>query len=145
MKKLKYDPKKCLACRTCELACALGHSGCADLFCAINTKDISLPRVKVYAGGQSQRFPVACRHCDEPACVAACIAGALIKDSKTGKVNYNKDKCVGCWMCVMVCPYGAIRPNAKTKKTIRCDLCEDQDSPRCVEACPVKAIIVEVK
>ena len=145
MKKLKYNPKKCLACRTCELACAAGHSESKELFLALREKDISLPRVKVYGKDLKNNFPVACRHCDQPECVAACMSAALTKDKKTGKVLYDKDKCVGCWMCVMVCPYGAIRPNPKTKKTVRCDLCEGEDKLRCVDSCPVKAISVEEK
>lgn len=141
-KKLKYDPKKCQACRTCELVCAAGHSFSKELCAALKEENISLPRVKVY-GKQQRFFPIACRHCDEPACIAACIANALQKDKTTGMVTYNRDKCVGCWMCVMVCPYGAIRPNYKTKKTIRCDLCEDVDTPRCAATCPSKAITFE--
>jgi carbon-monoxide dehydrogenase iron sulfur subunit len=58
-------------------------------------------------------------------------------------VDYDKDKCVGCWMCVMSCPFGAIRPNRKTKKVVRCDLCSDVDTPRCAKSCPVKAIVLE--
>ena len=143
MKSLKYNAKKCVACRTCELVCAVGHSECKELFNSLKETHATLPRVKVYASKKAQSFPVACRHCDEPECVVACISNALTKDPKTGKVEYDKDKCVGCWMCVMVCPYGAIRPNPKTKKVMRCDLCEDVDNPRCAEKCPVKAIMVE--
>jgi len=142
-KKLKYNPKKCLSCRTCEIACAVGHSETKQLLCAIKEKQLSLPRVKVFTYQGIEGFPVACRHCDEPKCVISCISCALTKDAETGMVNYDKDKCVGCWMCVMACPYGAIRPNYKTKKTIRCDLCSDVDTPRCLESCPVKVITLE--
>ena len=144
-RRLKYDPNKCIACRSCEIACAVEHSDSKDIYLAIKEESVSLPRVKVFASGERKNFPIACRHCDEPKCIEACISGALIKNSETGIIEYNKDKCIGCWMCVMACPYGAIRPIPKTKKVIRCDLCQDQDSPRCIEACPVKAIILEDK
>ena len=142
MKQLKYDISKCVSCRTSELVCCAGHSESKELFVAVLANDDSLPRVKVGAS-KCRSFPVACRHCDEPKCVVACISNALIKNTKTGMVDYDKDKCVGCWMCVMSCPYGAIRPNHKTKKVIRCDLCADVDTPRCAQKCPVKAIILE--
>ncbi len=144
-RKLKYDPKKCIACRSCEIACAVGHSQGKDLFVAIREAEVSLPRVKVFdcESQEIKNFPIACRHCDEPKCVEACISNALTKNPETGMVEYDKDKCVGCWMCVMACPYGAIRPNYKTKKVIRCDLCVDEDTPRCAKNCPVKAIILE--
>jgi carbon-monoxide dehydrogenase iron sulfur subunit len=44
-------------------------------------------------------------------------------------------------MCVMVCPYGAIRPNIKKKIAVRCDKCKDKDEPACVKACPTGAIV----
>ena len=71
----------------------------------------------------------------------ACIAHALSYDAKTGRVLHDKDKCTGCWMCVMVCPYGAIRDNKKLKVPVRCDFCADTDEPRCINACPVGAIM----
>lgn len=142
MKKLKYDIKRCQACKTCELACAVGHSQSKDLFLCFSEKELSLPRIKISAK-EDKNFPVACRHCEHPACVDACIANALVKDPHTGLVLYDKDKCVGCWMCVMVCPYGAIRPQQKVKKVVRCDMCPDVDTPRCLASCPVKAILLE--
>lgn len=84
---------------------------------------------------------MSCRHCDNPACVAACMSGALTKDKKTGLVLLDAKKCAGCWMCVMVCPYGAIRTDVKTKIPVRCDMCKDLDMPQCAKCCPTGAII----
>ncbi|MFC1675306.1 4Fe-4S binding protein, partial [Candidatus Omnitrophota bacterium] len=53
----------------------------------------------------------------------------------------DETRCVGCWMCMMACPYGAIKPNTKTKLAVRCDKCKDKDEPACVIACPTGAII----
>ena len=139
MKRLYFDIKKCVACRTCELVCCVGHSASRDLMRALQEKDISLPRIKV-SSAKKKNFPVSCRHCDDPKCVDACMSAALTKDAATGKVLYDKDKCVGCWMCVMVCPYGAIRPDTKTKIPLRCDFCVDIGEPQCAQKCPVKAI-----
>jgi carbon-monoxide dehydrogenase iron sulfur subunit len=140
MKKLYYDVSKCLACKSCEIACAVGKSIAKELFKAINeeVKPQSCVEVKTTGG---KNFPIACRHCKEHPCVSACIAGALSYDQAKGRVIYNKDKCVGCWMCVMVCPYGAIRDNKELKIPIRCDLCADVDEPRCIKACPMRAIM----
>ena len=39
----------------------------------------------------------------------SCITGALsIKD---GVVRIDRNKCVGCFTCVLVCPYGAVVPS----------------------------------
>jgi len=140
MKKLYFDINKCTACRTCEIVCCVGHSLSKDLFKDIQNKTISFPRIKI-ASVKAKNYPVACRQCDEPKCVVACMSAALKKDEKTGEVLHDKDKCVGCWMCVMVCPYGAVHSGVKEKIAIKCDLCADVGEPRCVKACPVKAII----
>jgi carbon-monoxide dehydrogenase iron sulfur subunit len=140
-KKLHYDVSKCLACRSCEIACAAGHSQAKTLFKMILAEERSLPRVKVFAHRETS-MPIACRHCDDPQCVMACMAAAIRKDTSTGKVVYDEDRCVGCWMCVMVCPYGAIRPDNRKKIPLRCDFCPDEEIPLCVKACPTRAIVL---
>ncbi len=140
MKQLYYDVKKCLGCRSCEIACAVAHSTSGELFKAIKEEIASLPRKKIYSS-KGKNFPVSCRHCKDAKCVDACMAAALSFDKEKGLVLHNEEKCVGCWMCVMVCPYSAIRPSIKKKIPIRCDKCKDKDKPACVIACPTGAII----
>ncbi len=140
MKNLFYDVKKCLGCKSCEMACAVAHSACGELFKALEEEVLSLPRVKVFAS-EGKNYPVSCRNCQDPKCVDACMAAALVFDKQKGMVEHNEKRCVGCWMCVMVCPYSAIRPNLKTKMPIRCDKCKDKEEPACVKACPTGAII----
>ena len=143
MKKLYYDIKKCLGCRSCEIACAVAHSQSKSLFTAIKEEILSLPRKKVYMSAEDKNIPVSCRHCQEHPCVDACMGSALVYDTESSMVIYDESRCVGCWMCVMVCPYGAIWPNAKRKVPIRCDKCKDQDEPACFAACPTGAIICQ--
>jgi carbon-monoxide dehydrogenase iron sulfur subunit len=140
MKTLYYEVKKCLGCKSCEIACSVKHSAVQDLLKAIGEEKLALPRKKVlYSRGNN--FPVSCRHCKEPKCVDACMATALVFDEKEGIVRHDEERCVGCWMCVMVCPYSAIRPDLKAKIPVRCDKCQDKDEPACVKACPTGAII----
>ena len=119
-KRLYFDVSKCLACRTCEIVCCVGHSSTKDLFKAIKEKKAPMPKIKVSAG-LDKNFPISCRHCEDPKCVDACIARALIYDFEKREVIHDKDKCIGCWMCIMVCPYGAIRPDKRLKLPARCD------------------------
>ncbi len=140
MKNLYYDVKKCLGCKSCEVACAVAHSLAKDLLKAIREEVLSLPRKKVFSS-KDKNFPISCRQCKEPKCVDACMAAALVYDKEKGLVQHDETRCVGCWMCVMVCPYGAIRPNLKTRIPLRCDKCQDKDTPACVAACPTGAII----
>ena len=140
MKQLYYEVKKCLGCRSCEIACAVAHSLSGELYKALGEEKLSLPRKKVLACS-GKNYPVSCRHCEDAKCVDACMAGALACDLEKGQVLYDPDRCVGCWMCVMVCPYGAIRPNIKDKIPLRCDKCIDKDETACVKACPTRAVI----
>jgi len=67
------------------------------------------------------------------------MAGAMQKDPETGTVKCNIDKCVGCWMCVMVCPFDAVQPGKLY--TIKCDACEHLEGAyACVDACPTMAL-----
>ena len=141
MKKLYYDIKKCLGCKSCEVACAVAHSQSKDLLKALKEEAISLPRKKVYKSGD-KNFPVSCRHCEDHPCVDACMAYALVYDKHTGLVVHDETRCVGCWMCVMVCPYGVIRSLPDERKAIKCDrICfDDTEKPACVRACPTGAL-----
>ena len=140
MKQLYYEVKKCLGCKSCEVACAVAHSTSQDLLRALKETALSLPRKKILTSG-GKNYPVSCRHCKDPKCVEACMAAALVYDAKKGQVVHDELRCVGCWMCVMACPYGAVRPNIKAKLPLRCDKCKDKDEPACVKACPTAAII----
>ncbi len=142
MKKLYYDVKKCLACRSCEIACALSHSGTNELSRALREETLSLPRKKIVSANR-KNYPVSCRHCKEPSCVDACMAAALSIEAATGMVVHDRERCVGCWMCVMVCPYGAIRPDLKSRVPLRCDKCRDKEEPACLKSCPTGAIIYQ--
>ena len=130
----------CTGCRTCEIACAVAHSTTKSLVGAI--LEIPLPRYAIEVQpGEKVTLPLNCRHCEEPDCLFACKAGAVSKDGDSGQVKVDLDKCVGCWMCVMVCPFGAARSEAERGKVVKCDLCVDRpEGPACVEACPTKAL-----
>ena len=107
--------------------------------------DRFVPRIKVEGeDGNAIHFAVNCRHCTNAICVKSCIAGALSKDEE-GVVRINKDKCVGCFTCVLVCPFGAIMPAPDGKAAQKCALCTDNiiGEPNCVKHCPNNAIVFE--
>ena len=73
------------------------------------------------------------------------MSGALSKDTESGATLHDKDKCVGCWMCVMVCPFGAILRSAEDHLAVKCDLCPDREDFACVAACPTGALFMGSK
>jgi carbon-monoxide dehydrogenase iron sulfur subunit len=72
----------------------------------------------------------------------ACISGAINRD-ENGVVITDTDKCIGCWTCVMVCPYGVIGRHLEEHKAYRCDRCPERKIPACVSACPTGALVYE--
>ena len=146
MKRIYCEIDKCLACKSCELACAIAHSASKDLVKAIYEVPLSVRFIQVEAverkGSLNHRTSIAlqCRQCEEPVCVKACISGGLYRDEKSGMTVINPDKCVGCWSCIMVCPFGVIVRHEGLHKALKCDHCPDLDVPACVKACPTKAL-----
>lgn len=140
MKQLFAVADKCLACRSCEIACAVQHSSSKELVSSLYEKTGPMQRVYVESLPDAKSMPLQCRHCEEPYCVDACISGAISKDLKGGLICIDEVSCVGCWMCVMVCPFGVVRPSRDKKVSVRCDLCQGEEVPACVRACPTKAI-----
>lgn len=139
MKRVYCLISKCLGCKSCEIACAIAHSESQTLEGAVLEEPRPRKRLHLEMAGESP-FPVQCRHCDEPACADACITGAIRKDPETGLVISDPEKCVGCWMCVMACPYGVIRQYEQLGAVFKCDQCQDLEEPACVTACPTNAL-----
>ena len=73
------------------------------------------------------------------------MSGALAKDPESGHVFYDDTRCGSCFMCVMNCPYGVLKPDRVSKtKVIKCDFCVNAGGePSCVASCPKQAIHVE--
>ncbi|MEW6623975.1 MAG: 4Fe-4S dicluster domain-containing protein [Bacillota bacterium] len=144
MRQIMIDVHRCNGCLTCTLACASAHSLSQSIVGAMQEKTPS--RIQVLSA-KGKVVPLMCRHCEEPACVVACMSGAMKKDSKTGVVTNEGtgQSCVGCWMCIMACPYGAIKQHPTEKTALKCDRCSHREVPACVEACHEKALsFVEV-
>jgi len=131
---------KCTGCHTCELACAVEHSASRSLYGAIAERPRPKPRVYVESVFPNSSVPVLCRHCEDAPCMHACIAGA-IRRTGDGVVVTQSDKCIGCWTCVMVCPFGVIGRHLEEHRAYRCDRCPDRSIPACVDACPTKALV----
>ncbi len=147
------DAQKCLGCHSCEMACAVAHGGSAGLFDAVLRQLPLHPRMKVVAS-DDVTMPMQCRQCENAPCAMVCPTGACRQAD--GQVQINEQTCVGCKLCVMVCPFGAItvrRSGLKDHFSVtnqgvaqKCDLCADwraqqgKTDTACAEACPTKAI-----
>jgi formate dehydrogenase iron-sulfur subunit len=152
----------CVGCRSCEKAC--------------NTANEDLPRRPPQAFADQQVFEkkrrmdytaytvvnryqhpndpdqstyakVQCMHCLSPACVSACIVGALAKEP-SGPVVYDSSKCIGCRYCMAACPFQVPAyeyNNALTPQVRKCTFCfqtrlAQGEMPACVQSCPMQVM-----
>jgi anaerobic carbon-monoxide dehydrogenase iron sulfur subunit len=138
VRKIYFLTKRCDGCQACEVACLEKHSKSQSIFMTKMEHPSPQPLIKVKRSG-NQYWATICQHCTEAPCVRACMAGAM-QYSENGEVYHNTKQCVGCWMCVMVCPFGAIVPLSEEKKANKCDLCKDEKTPPCVAACSREAL-----
>lgn len=131
------QPEKCIGCHTCEVACAVVHTGTPLL-----ATQHYFPRLKVIKSSQVS-VPVMCHQCNNAPCVSACPVAALYK-GELGMIATRRHRCIDCKSCVIACPFGAIEIVSKPEEKpliVKCDLCAGQsDGPACIHVCPTGAL-----
>jgi len=147
MKRVFIDWEKCQGCKNCVLYCMVEkHQNASCLLeLKLTDKKTESRNAVTLKSKEQQPVPLICRHCHEPECVNNCISGAMTKDDRS-VVNHAADKCVACYMCVMSCPYGVLKPSAdENVKVLKCDRCADgkEELPACVRGCVTGALYME--
>jgi formate dehydrogenase iron-sulfur subunit len=153
---LLVSPELCIGCRGCQTACKEWNQLSAvkthnrgstenppdltsDTFNKIRYVELPSEKNSVRWLFVSQR----CMHCGDAGCMKICPApGALFKTDE-GAVAYDKDKCIGCRLCVTACPFNVPRYD-KNNKISKCHLCADriamEMAPACAKTCPTGAL-----
>ncbi len=84
-----------------------------------------------------------CMHCGDAGCMKICPAPGALYRTKEGAVAFDKEKCIGCRLCVAGCPFNVPRYDANNKIS-KCHLCFDRIAnglePACAKVCPTGAI-----
>ncbi len=140
MKRVYVNEKWCLGCHLCEYYCAFAATNESDMALALKGIKIN-PRIRIEENNGIS-FAVSCRHCDDALCVKGCITGALTR--KNGIISIDRDRCIGCYTCILSCPYGAVSPS-EDGAIQKCELCVNTTggTPQCVKNCPNGAIVFE--
>jgi Fe-S-cluster-containing dehydrogenase component len=146
------DVSRCIGCYNCFLACRDEYAGNDHLpvsiaqpqsgqaWMAIQEHERgAFPKVKM------AHVPVPCLHCREASCVAAATGGAVYR-REDGIVLIDPEKAVGQRKIVSSCPYRVIFWNEEKNVPQKCTFCAHLldagwKEPRCVEACPTRALV----
>ncbi|MCX7749108.1 MAG: 4Fe-4S dicluster domain-containing protein [Clostridia bacterium] len=145
-KRIFAEENVCVNCKLCEVYCAAAHSNYKNDVYKAFKKSPSKPLSRIIVEEKNPlSFGLQCRHCDNPRCVKSCITGAMQKDPQTGIVINDENRCIGCWTCILTCPFGAISRDYKQKKVAsKCDFCmENGGEPACVKNCPNDALYID--
>jgi len=59
----------------------------------------------------------------------------------TTTLEYNQELCIGCAMCVNVCPHAVFKMNDRLAEIIRAEAC--MECGACQKNCPTAAITVD--
>lgn len=155
------DTTTCVGCRKCEWACAQQNALSDEPMEFFEDQQIfekarrmddgAFTVVNRVAPGDDLENPVfvkqQCMHCLRPACVSACLVGALNRQPD-GAVTYDADKCIGCRYCMVACPFEVPAyefSDPLAPRVRKCTLCaseleSDGKIPACAEICPPMAI-----
>jgi anaerobic carbon-monoxide dehydrogenase iron sulfur subunit len=134
-KQLKIDPQKCIGCKSCELACSLRNEN------TFNPSVSRISNITFIEGTYSLPYNsiTTCRQCADAPCLSSCPTGAISRrKDETKAVVVDRDKCIGCGVCVGACCFGVMFFNATAKKAYKCELCGGD--PACAQMCPTGAI-----
>jgi formate dehydrogenase iron-sulfur subunit len=142
------DVTKCIGCQECVRACKLANGLGPELPHRWNLADGLSARswTSVVEGPRGSFVRKQCRHCLQPACVSACPVAAL-RQTDSGAVIYDRERCMGCRYCMMACPFGVPRYewDQPVPYVRKCTLCLQRlragQRPACTEACPTKATV----
>ena len=144
-------PGRCLACRACEIACAVSKSRTRTLYEAIYEEPPPIKRIhvrRVQTGSEPVIRPEHCVHCHDAPCLTRCKLGAIKRDVVSGTIVISEKNCRGCGLCAKVCPFNVIvliRTEGWTRSALKCTYCAEHEAgPACVRTCPTNALVISL-
>ena len=101
------NPDMCIACNACMKTC-VKH---AYMRGKLSKKMLDVLTL------ESGKMPNQCRQCDDAPCANVCPTGSL--HIANSCVELCEEICIGCKLCTIACPYGAINIDAEFPPSIQ--------------------------
>lgn len=143
-KHIAVSINRCVGCHSCEIACAVAHSGSGGVEELMLSGERPGYRLRVTSSRSGRPVPRTCRQCEDAKCIPACPTGAIKRLAPGKPVLLDETKCNGCGACVEACPFGMIELAPGRSVAIKCDLCIKRLAkhlePACVASCPTAAL-----
>ena len=151
---LLYDATRCIGCKACMVACKevnnlaaepAARHGLYDDPIALSAYSKTVIKAQ-FKEGANAYVKSQCMHCVDPACVGACMIGAL-KKRDHGIVTWDGDRCIGCRYCAVVCPFDVPKFEwaSALPKLVKCEMCSPLvakgELPACAKVCPRQATV----
>ncbi|WP_088225811.1 4Fe-4S dicluster domain-containing protein [Desulfosporosinus sp. FKB] len=134
-----HNSEKCVGCRGCEMACKNLYQ--TDI--SQRWRQVFQIDENAYPLPSRMFISIGCNHCSEPQCMKVCPVGAYTKRDD-GIVIHDDNRCIGCRLCVMACPYGRPQFNSVINIVQKCNLCYQRvdkgEKPACVASCVAGAL-----
>ena len=92
-----FDSAKCTQCHGCEIACKAWR----ELRYGVQYRRVLNLWQGEYPSVKNASLSLACLHCVEPACAAACPEDAISKRGRDGLVTVDETICNGCGTCAV--------------------------------------------
>ncbi len=124
------DPSRCDGCGDCI-------ESCREAVSSQHKKTDALSRIWIH-DINDKRYPMVCHNCEQAPCVSACMTGCRHRMGEFVTTDY--ERCVGCSMCIMCCPFGAIQLVQEERLAMKCDGCLSYETAPCVKACKTGAL-----
>lgn len=135
------DVKRCTGCQACAVACMDQNDLDPDRG-ARPWRRIYQIEEGNYPDTKLSYLSLACMHCKDAPCMMGCPTGAIVQKTG-GMVIVNQELCIGCHSCLISCPFGGPRYDARGKMA-KCTMCRERVAeglePACVRVCSTRAL-----